>query len=90
MFIILGEVMSDGRKEVFAMFGGVFALIVFSIVIAAALFWGWVMCIYKFADSDFEPSYKREIVYAIGAITGTGCIIGYFDIPDTNNNQIKH
>jgi len=44
---------------------------------------GEIMCIVKFCKSDFEPSYKREAIYGISCITGIGCIVGYFDIPDT-------
>jgi len=44
---------------------------------------GEISCIYKFATSDFEPSYKREIVYGVSALVGVGCIVGYMDIEDT-------
>jgi hypothetical protein len=48
---------------------------------------GYVKCVYKLIKADFEPSYKREIVYGIGTVTGLGVIIGWFDIPDTINPQ---
>ena len=43
---------------------------------------GEISCIYKFVTSDFEPSYKREVIYGIGMVTGVGAIIGYMDIED--------
>jgi len=56
-------------------------LIYFAILVTLIV--GEVMCIVKFIRSDFEPSYKRELVYGIGVVTGFGAIIGYLDIPDT-------
>ena len=43
---------------------------------------GEVMCIVKCINSDWEPSYKREIVYGASALTGIGCIVGYINVPD--------
>ncbi len=48
------------------------------------MFWaaaviGEFMCIVKFVKCDFEPSYKAEIVYGVGAVSGFGTIIGWFD-----------
>ena len=40
---------------------------------------GEIMCIVKFVKCDFEPSYKAEIVYGVGAVSGLGGIIGWFD-----------
>lgn len=56
-------------------------------IIIMVLLWvlaiiGEVRCIYQFATSDFEPSYKREIIYGAAAITGFGAIVGYFNIAD--------
>lgn len=49
---------------------------------------GEVMCIYKFFTSDFEPSYKREIIYGASMCTGLGAIVGYINIPDTQEEGI--
>lgn len=46
---------------------------------------GEIMCVYKFVTSDFKPSYKREIIYGVGMITGTGALIGWLDIEDSDN-----
>lgn len=52
------------------------------------LFWilliiGEIRCIYQFFTSDFEPSYKRELIYGFSALTGVGSVVGWFNIPDT-------
>lgn len=61
---------------------GCFASIIYIVVVVLA-FIGYFRCIYNFIDSDFEPSYKREIVYGIGIVTPLGTIIGWLDIEDT-------
>lgn len=55
---------------------------IFTIILWIFLIVGEIQCIYKFIKSDFEPSYKREIVYGISMCTGLGCIIGWFNIED--------
>jgi len=57
--------------------------LIFLFLIWAAIIFGEIRCIYKFCRSDFEPSYKREIIYGVGAFTGFGAIIGYFNFEDT-------
>jgi predicted membrane-bound spermidine synthase len=44
---------------------------------------GEIRCIYQFFTSDFEASYKREIIYGVSACTGIGAVVGYFNIADT-------
>lgn len=43
---------------------------------------GYVMDVVKLIRSDFKAPYKREVLYGIGAVTGLGAIIGWFDISD--------
>lgn len=43
---------------------------------------GEVKCIIKFCQCDFKPSYKAEIIYGLGVVTGFGAVIGYMDIKD--------
>lgn len=43
---------------------------------------GEVQCFYKMVKCNWEPIGKAEIVYTIGTFTGTGAIIGYFNIKD--------
>lgn len=43
---------------------------------------GEIKCIYKAIDSDWNPIGKREFVYSLGAVTGTGAVIGWLNIPD--------
>lgn len=45
---------------------------------------GWGINAVRFFQSDFEPSYKREIVRGIGiVIPVVGAVAGYCDIEDT-------
>lgn len=44
---------------------------------------GEIQCIVKAIKSDWEPVGKREIIYTFGVLTGTGSIIGWFDIEDS-------
>jgi len=48
---------------------------------------GEVMCITKCINSDWEPSYKREIIYGASALTGIGSVVGYFNIPDVKKEN---
>jgi hypothetical protein len=50
-----------------------------SIVIPVLLLIGEIKCIIHLFMCDFEPSYKAEWIYCIGACTGLGSIIGWFD-----------
>jgi len=43
---------------------------------------GWIRCIYKAVNCNWEPIGKAEVIYTAGALTGLGCIIGWFDIED--------
>lgn len=56
------------------------------LLLLIAFGYGYVRCAYRFVTSDFEPSYKREIVYGFGTFTGTGVVIGWFDFEDTKSN----
>lgn len=44
---------------------------------------GYIRCIYQFVTSDFEASYKRELIYGLGTfVPPVGAIIGYINIAD--------
>lgn len=45
-------------------------------------FIGYVQCIYKAVNSNWEPIGKREIVYTGAILTGLGGIVGWFNIED--------
>ena len=60
-----------GYAEVMAIF-----VILFYLVIG----FGWVMNVVKFTQCDFEPSYKAEVIRAIGLVTPIGGITGYLDL----------
>lgn len=48
--------------------------------IAVAGIIGWVKCLIKLTECDFEPSYKAEVIYTVGTFSGLGAIIGYLDL----------
>ena len=55
--------------------------------IISFIFWilfviGYIQCVVKFIRCDFstETSWKPEVVYGIGVVTGLGSIIGYLDL----------
>lgn len=57
-------------------------VVLFGLLITVAAVVGQISAIVKCINSDWKPSYKREIVYGISALTGLGSIVGYFNIPD--------
>ena len=52
------------------------------LIIAAALFIGEILCIYKAINCNWKPVGKAEIVYTVGIFTGLGGIVGYMNIAD--------
>lgn len=52
------------------------------IIFCIMYFIGYIICIVKFVNSDFKPSYKRELIYGISLATGVGGITGYLNIED--------
>ena len=47
------------------------------------LFAGWIQCIVKALNCNWEPAGKAEAAYTVGAIVPfAGGIIGWFDIED--------
>jgi len=59
---------------------GIVAPIQFVIVILLLI--GEVKCIVKAINCDWDPVGKAEVIYTVGAFTGAGSIIGWFDIED--------
>lgn len=53
------------------------------ILIMLVMLAGWVQSIVKLTKCDFKPSYKAEVVYAIGCIPPVGMIVGWMNIEDT-------
>lgn len=43
---------------------------------------GEVRCIYKACTCNWEPIGKAEIIYTGAAVTGLGCVAGWFNIED--------
>lgn len=43
---------------------------------------GWVKCVIKTINCNWDPIGKAEVIYTIGCFTGAGGIIGYIDITD--------
>jgi len=61
---------------------GFLAAILIPTVIYGVLLFGYGRCAYQFVTSDFEPSYKREVIYGVGLVTPIGPIIGLINIKD--------
>ena len=52
------------------------------ILIWLAVIFGEIRCIYKALTCNWEPIGKAEVIYTASALTGIGCIVGYFNIED--------
>jgi len=52
-------------------------IVYFAIVVLLTV--GYVKDIVKFCQCDFKPSYKAEVVYGVGIVTGLGCVFGWCD-----------
>lgn len=57
-------------------------MIILQMAISITLIIGEVKCIIKVVNCNWDPIGKAEIVYTGAALTGAGCIVGYFDIKD--------
>jgi hypothetical protein len=55
-------------------------LVVVYVFVVLFLFAGYVQCVVKFVKCDFKPSYKAEIIYGAGLVSGLGGIIGWMDL----------
>jgi hypothetical protein len=52
-----------------------------SVVVSAAILWGYIANIYKLTQCDFEPKYKAETIRICGILfPPVGVIIGYVDL----------
>jgi hypothetical protein len=40
---------------------------------------GYVMCVIKLINCDFQAPFKAEFLYTIGSFTGLGGILGWFN-----------
>lgn len=58
----------------------IFSILIFLFWAAAII--GEIRCIYKAVTCNWEPIGKAEIIYTGSALTGAGCIVGWFDIQD--------
>jgi len=55
---------------------------IIGVIIVILLVIGEIRCIYKALTCNWEPIGKAEIIYTGSALTGIGCIVGYFNIND--------
>lgn len=57
------------------------ALVIFYAIIVILGLVGWIQCVIRLFHCDFDPSgsWKAEILYSIGACTGLGAILGWFN-----------
>jgi hypothetical protein len=56
--------------------------IIGGLIILALFNVGEIRCVYKAITCNWEPIGKAEIVYTGSALTGLGCIVGWFNIED--------
>lgn len=47
---------------------------------------GESLSVYKAIDSQWEPPTRRSIIYTVATLTLTGSVVGWFDIPDYEQN----
>lgn len=52
------------------------------IVLAVLILVGEAKCVVKAIECNWAPIGKAEIIYTASALTGVGCIVGYFNIDD--------
>lgn len=55
---------------------------IFMVLLYIFLIIGEVRCVYKAVTCNWEPIGKAELIYTGGALTGAGCIVGWFNIED--------
>ncbi len=41
---------------------------------------GWVKNVIKLANCDFEPSYRAEVIHAVGLFPLVGMVTGWLDV----------
>lgn len=51
-------------------------------LLAIASVTGYVKCVIKAFQCNWEPIGKAEVFYTIGSVTGLGAVIGWIDIED--------
>ena len=55
----------------------------FCVALVVGLFYGYISNLVYFVKTDFEPSYKEEIVRGVGIfIPPVGVVLGYVDLED--------
>ena len=47
----------------------------------------WLVNGYKFVTSDFESSYKREIIHGMGVVSPLSVITVWFDIDESKKEK---
>ena len=50
-----------------------------AVVIFIVLAIGYVKGVVKLVQCDFKPSYKAEIIYSVGVISGLNGVLGWID-----------
>jgi len=54
-------------------------LSIITLIIYVVMITGYIKGVVKLCQCDFEPSYKAEVIYGIGTVTGLGVILGWID-----------
>lgn len=71
----------------FVVVGALFVLVMIIALLAAIA--GWWMNLVKFIKSDFEASYKSEIIRGIGIpCAPLGMVAGWMDIGDEGKEEV--
>lgn len=55
-------------------------ILIIQLLIIAVVGTGWVKNIIKLSNCDFKPSYKAEVIHAVGLIPPVGMITGWLDL----------
>ncbi len=58
----------------------ILGVVYFAIVVLALV--GYVKCVIKTFNCNWEPIGKAEVIYTGSLVTGLGCITGWIDIED--------
>jgi hypothetical protein len=49
------------------------------VIVVVILSIGYIKGVVRLCECDFKPSYKAEVIYGVGTITGLNFIFGWMD-----------
>ena len=72
------------KKSIFTLVG----IATIMLMMVAGFSAGWCMNVYKLSQCDFKPTYKAEVIRAIGvAVPPVGAVAGWLTIEDTKEEE---